>query len=134
MTAYFSSGIFPQDEANERTIVRTARHRNFLVPRNLAPRDLELRNLEQCNFELRNLEQCNFELRNLELHTAMTLVFVLFQDDKKKQPENIKAALAGNRNRTGTAFKCRGILSPLCLPIPPSRRKIILNILIENAS
>ena len=29
---------------------------------------------------------------------------------------------ARNRDRTGTAFNCRGILSPLCLPIPPSWR------------
>ena len=31
---------------------------------------------------------------------------------------------AGNQNRTGTAVKCRGILSPLCLPIPPSRQQL----------
>ena len=30
---------------------------------------------------------------------------------------------AGNRDRTGTTFDCRGILSPLCLPIPPSRHR-----------
>ena len=30
---------------------------------------------------------------------------------------------AGGRNRTGTGVKPRGILSPLCLPIPPLRHR-----------
>lgn len=41
----------------------------------------------------------------------------------KKYADEVQFLGARSRTRTGTDLSVRGILSPLCLPIPPSGRK-----------
>ena len=53
-------------------------------------------------------------------------MFILLQSVSGVGPKSALALVgivgAGNRNRTGTALSGRGILSPMCLPVSPSRR------------
>ena len=44
----------------------------------------------------------------------------------------VKKDGARGRNRTGTGFKSRGILSPLRLPIPPPGQKIEAITILKN--
>ena len=63
----------------------------------------------------------NLFFRLRRKNEAKDLKFLFLRSKKRKAPDFSEALLqtARNRNRTGTGFNSRRILSPVRLPVPP---------------